>query len=72
MFLVGEEVNEYPREVCDDQVLIELITGHRVIWATQSRGYKDLQKKHEAWKLIASVMGNDGKFASSTRQVVLV
>ena len=41
MFLVGEEVNEYPREVCDDELLIELIKGHRVIWATQNRGYKD-------------------------------
>ena len=39
----SEEVDEKP-EVgsSDDELLIELVKGQKVIWATQSRGYKDI------------------------------
>ena len=60
----SEEVDEKPEEgSSDDKLVIELVKGQKVIWAIQSRGYKDIQKKNEVWKVIAPLIGKDGKLA---------
>ena len=56
----SEEADEKPEEgSSDDELLIQLVKGQKGIWAIQSRGHKDIQKKNEAWEVIAPLIGKD-------------
>ena len=55
-------VNGNTEGMIDDELLIDLVRSYRIIWFTGGRGYKDSQKKNQAWREIAMKMDNiDGK-----------
>lgn len=37
----------------DDELLVEEVKQMRILWDTSCRGYKDLNKKNQAWKEIS-------------------
>ena len=49
----------------DDETLIDLVRSYKILWSTSGRGYKDTQKKNQAWKELAQIMRiGDGKHSS--------